>query len=348
MSKLRKTIKALLYYLGVYRLMIYLFSDRIPILMIHGVVDSEQGVQWTPSWERVQAVHFGKVLGVLARYYQFISIDEVADYLTARKKLTAPSLALTFDDGYRNCQTDAGPFLEKHHAPSTVYLATNHCVNQIPMWIDRLDYVLQSQQENIVNLELADHSFQIRTQPWTIYVADYRKFRLEIKRIFPDDRKLSIELEKEICRLEELSELQLNSIYADDSISKILSAAEVESTNAPMKFGSHTVHHLRVDSLDGETLTKELRQSKLDVEKLTHTECAHFCFPNGNYSHEAISELKKVGYETAVTVVNGSNKVGDADLLALRRFSFPAYSAEYEIVHAVVSNLLKADRLVSI
>ena len=313
--------------------------------MIHGVLDESQGVMWTPGWRRLSSRQLENGLNVLRRYFVFVTIDEVSKLVRGKQVPNRPVIALTFDDGYQNSISDALPVLERFNVPGMVYLSTSHVLEQIPMWIDRLDYLLQQQGKKVVKIEIASLRFEIKTEPWEVYLHDFKKFRLAVKNEFSDDTILLHNLEKLMDRLETTAVSKLESIYYEDKVAKILKDDEIKSASSLLTFGSHTVNHLRVDRLRKEQLVFEIRESRKQIEALTSSPCTHFCYPNGNFCHEAQQALKIAGYETAVTVENGANKIGDAEPLALRRITFPDVRREAEIVHDIVVNLFMAKSL---
>ena len=61
--------------------------------------------------------------------------------------------------------------------------------------------------------------------------------------------------------------------------------------------GSHTITHPRVSELDSETALAELRDSKLELEKITGKKVALFSFPHGAFSHRDLDLARQAGYE---------------------------------------------------
>ena len=91
-----------------------------------------------------------------------------------------------------------------------------------------------------------------------------------------------------------------------------------EWINNGMEIGSHTQNHIRLTESDIKTATKEITQSKLDLERQFDCSISHFCYPYGNYNDEIIAITKDAGYSTATTVNRGRVVHGD-DLLTLSR-----------------------------
>jgi peptidoglycan/xylan/chitin deacetylase (PgdA/CDA1 family) len=81
--------------------------------------------------------------------------------------------------------------------------------------------------------------------------------------------------------------------------------------NNGMEIGSHTQNHIRLTESGIKTATKEITQSKLDLERQFDCSIDHFCYPYGNYNDEIVAITKKAGYNTATTVSRGRAKSGD-------------------------------------
>jgi peptidoglycan/xylan/chitin deacetylase (PgdA/CDA1 family) len=85
-----------------------------------------------------------------------------------------------------------------------------------------------------------------------------------------------------------------------------------------MEIGSHTQNHVHLADIDTKNATKEILQSKLDLEKQFDCVINHFCYPYGSYNDEIVNITKDVGYHTATTVNRSRTGVG-SDLLTLPR-----------------------------
>src|SRR5690606_10566133 len=103
---MKRVLRYLVYASGLLALWRYLHRKQITILMLHGVAGENAGARWRPLWERMPASKLDAMLGVLGRYYRFLSLDEALDILAGRKPPVDYGLVLTFDDGYRNNVTD--------------------------------------------------------------------------------------------------------------------------------------------------------------------------------------------------------------------------------------------------
>ena len=67
------------------------------------------------------------------------------------------------------------------------------------------------------------------------------------------------------------------------------------------EIGSHTLHHIGLDTVKGTTLNNEINDSKVYLDKVLNQNTISFCYPAGKFSDEAKSDLLKDGYKIAVT-----------------------------------------------
>ena len=61
--------------------------------------------------------------------------------------------------------------------------------------------------------------------------------------------------------------------------------------------GSHTITHPRVSELDSEAALAELRDSMLELEKITGKKVSLFSFPHGAFSERDLELAREAGYE---------------------------------------------------
>ena len=69
---------------------------------------------------------FAKQLDYLSRFGEFISLDDVTKLLESGDTIDGCYFCLTFDDGFKNCLTNALPILLDKRAMAAFYLATGY------------------------------------------------------------------------------------------------------------------------------------------------------------------------------------------------------------------------------
>src|SRR5215469_15394735 len=122
-------------------------SASTAILMYHSVMadpaehaDSLGGIIHSEAEFRAQ-------MELLSRDYHPISLDEVVGSLDSRKQLPGRSVAVTFDDGYRDNAEVAMPILNRLGIPATFYVTVD-CVEQRKLpWPTRLRFTFRRTQQ---------------------------------------------------------------------------------------------------------------------------------------------------------------------------------------------------------
>jgi len=102
----------------------------------------------------------------------------------------------------------------------------------------------------------------------------------------------------------------------EDQIKALVSAGN--------EIGSHTVNHLELDKLKGQSLEKEIAQSKADLEKVIGRPIISFCYPAGKYNDETVAKAKEVGYKYAVTTRSSTGAIDPNSLFEIPRYRISA------------------------
>lgn len=89
-------------------------------------------------------------------------------------------------------------------------------------------------------------------------------------------------------------------------------------SDGSISFGSHTCTHPMLSELSDADSKREIVESKQRLEDKLGTAAVSFAYPNGNYGEREVDFVREAGYQHAVTVKPGVNRLG-ADPLQLRR-----------------------------
>lgn len=114
------------------------------ILVYHGIdIRGEKSL----NARFLSAQRFQSQLAFLTEYAQIVSLD---DYFEARMDDQKYTVALSFDDGYRNNLDLALPLLEQYQAPATFFLTGASELGEAWLWMDFLDVATRAAPPSIV------------------------------------------------------------------------------------------------------------------------------------------------------------------------------------------------------
>lgn len=82
--------------------------------------------------------------------------------------------------------------------------------------------------------------------------------------------------------------------------------------------GAHTVSHSKLDTLSPEEQTKEIVQSRQELETLLSHPIRHFSYPHGSYNNKTIDIVRDNGFLSALCAWGGSIRRGANQLLLSR------------------------------
>lgn len=116
----------LLYFSGIVPLYIYLRKRYLKryiavVLMYHRVSDDGNSSDITISTK-----NFEQQLLYLKKNFNIINLDRLVDIYLQNIRINKDTVAITFDDGYKDNYTDAYPILRKHNIPAAIFVATGY------------------------------------------------------------------------------------------------------------------------------------------------------------------------------------------------------------------------------
>jgi len=329
MPSLRATLAFLLRWSGVLALWRWSVRKQIIIIAIHGTGTGTRS-SWEPLRPQLSPEVLERCLKLLSRSYRFISMDEAGRMLAGKMPVQANSVVITFDDGYRNNLHHALPVLLRHHARALQYLPTGHVDERKPMWFDRLDFALQHASVDGRTIPIGSSEITIRGKDRDETTDFYARLRRLAKKIRPD-RTMLQELDRISTALEEETAARLADVFEKDDWSSLVTWPEVRAAAGSIDFGSHTVNHIRIAADSREVAASELAVSRKRLEAETGLPCRHFAYPDGNFDSETASLVQANGYETAVTMEPGLNRVGDTPF-QLKRIPVPLGGSDAELL----------------
>ncbi|HXN17182.1 MAG TPA: GNAT family N-acetyltransferase [Candidatus Binatus sp.] len=277
------------------------------IFIFHRVNDD-----FDPFLPAVPIAAFRKQMEFLKKNFPIVSLDEIASgqLVPNGEKY---SVAITFDDGYRDNFLHAFPVLKALGMPATIFLTTGCVESCEPPWYDQISWAFKLTTEPRLSLGLPnvpDASIETRTE------------RLQVMaRILGWLRGLDTE---ERLRMSGRIVEVLSVPTRLSGPNPMLNWDEVrQMSKQNITFGAHTVTHPALSKISAIQLKTEIVGSKTKIEEKLQLPARHFAYPFGqpfDISSEAKQAVQQAGFSSAVTTVWGFNRSGD-DLFELKRFS---------------------------
>ncbi len=279
-------------------------GSKFGILCYHRV-----GTEGVPFHSKLDPALFEAHMRYVKKRYRVVPLGQLVREMLASENVR-PTLAITFDDGYRDLFTHAFPTLQKYQIPATVYLI-GHCMEtgEAP-WYDRIFAGFTAFSGTCLELEARG-----------------------TRRFFLDTLQARLAAAWEIvCYLRSIPDTARRRWCADfdqqmrppiESLeSRMLDWDQVRAMQGGgMFFGAHTMNHPAVSQLDPAAFKDELVDCKKLLETGLDASVEDFAYPFGKLTDgSSISQdfIVRAGYRSAVTTIQGFNSPG-ANPFMLRR-----------------------------
>lgn len=280
--------------LGGYQLARLLTRKQPKILMYHRFSAVKKG-------HEITAATFEKQLRLIKRYFNPMTLAELAKIIEQQGSAPANAVVITVDDGYRDFYEVAFPLLKKYQVPATFFVTTGFVNGDIWLWYDQVNWILNNRKTNSENIELAGKFFDFglsNNQLWKNIVDHFL--------IIPNSLRISGMTKLiEVCGVQVPSEVPME--YSSVSWQQLR-----EMQEHGVEIGGHTVTHPSLGHSDLETSSKEINNSLETLNLVLGNKPRTFCYPNGqpeDYSSD-IKELVRVsGYTAAVTAFSDCHNV---------------------------------------
>ena len=279
-------------------------QSKFGILCYHRV-----GIEGVPMYSRLRPKTFEAQMDYLKKHYRLVPLGQLCRELQEARRVP-PTLAITFDDGYRDLHTYAFPVLQRYSIPATIYLIGRCMETGEAPWYDRIFLALQT--TGISTLEVNFES---------------------PRRFFLSSAEARMEAAWEIvCFLRAIPEGQRRTWCAEmerrlpltetDLAGRMLDWEQVRAMHhGGVDFGAHTMTHPVVSRLESTDFPEELARSKRLLENGLDAAIEDFAYPFGklsDLSSAAEKFLAKCSYRSAATTIEGYNSPG-ANPFGLRR-----------------------------
>ena len=250
---------------------------------------------------------FEQHIRFLKKHYRLVPLSELVSGLD-RKNLLPFSLSITFDDGYRELYTELHSVLLRYQVPFTLFLVVNYLKNPLSAWWEDLQRAIE--KTTLQKYELNGHIYSLASEHQRRVF--YKKLLVNLKQL-PEHQKRQV-----VAKI-------ITDCAQDVDISKaplFLPLSEASGLlNPRVLLGSHTTSHPILTKIPLAEAEQEIAQSKSWLETTFGRPVEFFSYPNGDagdFNPRIIQSVQQSGYRAAVTLIQGTNKVG-ADVFQLKR-----------------------------
>jgi peptidoglycan/xylan/chitin deacetylase (PgdA/CDA1 family) len=300
-------IKAFSYYTGWYPLGHPSGTAGPIILFYHKVQRRPSGVWGEPV---LDAHAFRQQISFLASEYLPIPLSELVAALREKVPLPERTVAITFDDGYRNNFLMAAPILRQYRVPATLFITTGLVGTGRWMWAYELEKIFHLHPPEEISAAARHPVIKLLCEQ----SVSSRIALMACVEYLKSVRHLEL--------LEVMNRIRERFPMAPDDENRFLSWSEVRQLrNYGFEFGAHTESHPILVRQQPKDVERELAASRDTLERQLGERPKLFAYPNGDTS-PAVTELVGRYFDAAVTTQPGTCLLS-ANLLELPRMGAP-------------------------
>ncbi|MEW5925075.1 MAG: polysaccharide deacetylase family protein [Candidatus Zixiibacteriota bacterium] len=305
-------------WIGINRLFRSLNSNKIRVLMYHGVSDIKM-----PSfyWTLLDKNEFLSQIAYIRKKYNVVGPENIY----AGGNQVGNSVVITFDDGLLNNFTTVLPVLRDNDLQAVCFVLPSLSEKNEMMWTDKL-YVA------LIGLEQS--------------VLDLSKFDLGVWELATDTDKRADSIKKLLFKLKatphskrsEILNHVFNNIASGDikdyDVFGLMSPAQIKELSETGQFsvGAHTNSHPILSTMTASEQEKEIKGGMDKLVEWGISTIPVFAYPNGraeDFNEETINILKKYGFKAALTTIDGLHDPAD-DNYRIKRINIGADTGKWE------------------
>jgi peptidoglycan/xylan/chitin deacetylase (PgdA/CDA1 family) len=275
----------------------FVAGPRIHVLGYHRVVDRiDFDGPVNPSL-CITTDAFRRQMEQLRQRFVVLPLSYVVRAVAGEIEIPHDAVAVTFDDGYRDVLLRAAPILSELDIPATVFVPTGFAGAD-----GRARFLPHDRLYAAVDAAVRAGR-PLGAKPPAL-VVDEQIGRLP-----------AVDLARLIERLE-----AEHDVPPLDEGAQVLAPVEVRAlADRGWEIGAHTIGHVVLTRESPDETRRQLSASKADLERWSGRPCRFFAYCNGYHSPSLVAELRRAGYEGAVTTCDRPNAVGAGDPFRLGR-----------------------------
>lgn len=269
-------------------------------------------------------------LNVLRRVTNIVPLRAALQDLRAGRPLPPRALAVTFDDGYRDNLTIAGPMLRRMGVPATCFLVPGILSGEVVPWWERLGWAFTTARADRLEWE---------GRTWSLPGGGNRAVFKEVSELLKRRDRAAREagVDTLVGLLDPAGEYRAREQFLDWDGARELGGY--------MELGSHTMWHCIMSEETAQAQKADLSEARTQLSERLGGEFDVLAYPNGtraDYDTATVEGCAAAGYEFAVTTQGGWN-TADTPRYEIRRWVMNPERAEVDLAK-IVRDLVKGDR----
>lgn len=275
-------------------------ENQSGILYFHRVLDEKTAFSRAYYPDDPDAKELDELIGLLKQAFNIVSLTSIV----AGEKFEKPSVALTFDDGFKDNFTVARHILKKHDIPATFFIATEGMITG-NLWQDKVVSFFDQAPASVF-----DDLFLPFQGKLSHRAANCHHYMCDMKFMEAEKRQAVID--------------ELFSYYTPKLSREMMTANQIASlSNDGHEIGAHTVGHEILTTCSYSQAQREIKQSKSDLESVLGKRVDLFCYPNGlpkrDFTDTHKEMVKGAGFVAGFSTQDGGISK-ETDLFSLPRF----------------------------
>tara|TARA_B100000795_G_scaffold239743_1_gene201559 strand:- start:92 stop:1051 length:960 start_codon:yes stop_codon:yes gene_type:complete len=279
-------------------------NSNLVILLYHGVTDAKSiGIE-NFSGKHISANEFERQMFFIKKNCNVLSLDDIVEIHRNNDKWPKNSVAVTFDDGFKNNYTTAVPILKRLNIPATFYVCSGMIESNKMFWVDKIEDSINFTDLKKIRILLESNTdFELDSKDKRIFaVSEIKKF---CKKVDVNSK------ERVLNSLKDLTKIEPKPSNAKNY--EMLSWDDLKSINDDPLFtiGCHTLYHDIMSSHNDEK--RMFRDVELSIGLLEfnlNENIIHYSYPEGqknDYNQRVIDKLKESKIVCSPSAIHGIN-----------------------------------------
>ncbi len=281
--------------------------DEATIVLYHGVTGEQSlGIE-NFSKKHIPENQFEQHMQYLAKNCNVVSLRKMSEMLSNKSPLPPQTVAVSFDDTFKNNRTTALPVLERFEIPATFFISTGFIDNNRRFWVDLVEHTINTTKKTSLDITLNGSRYTLPVKSNEEKIQTVVTVKGEMKKMIPLDRDKTLQDLKEMLDVDDSGEQVPNYQNMNwDDIRAIDKSPLAE-------IGGHTVNHEIMSYLDDQSLAYEISESLDCLCKHLEHPIDLYSYPEGqaeHYNDRVIQALKEKNVTICPSALKGTNPPG--------------------------------------